>query len=87
MIGQKGWKNFAKENGITWEVGPPNPRDQYGTEYYTLIAGDAEFASNLKKLLGNNKHIVVRMFPHCADPRGKVGATRMRLSVYAEKPA
>lgn len=86
MIGREEWAKFATENGIEWEEGPPTPRDQHGQEYCTLIAGDFEFAEQVKKVLGRDRYVIVRMFPHCADLQGKAGATRMRLSFYAEKP-
>lgn len=87
MNGREEWAKFAADNGLTWEEGPPRGHDQHGREYYTLIYGDFEFEQQLKKVLSGERYVIVRMFPHSADPAGKSSATRMRFSSYPQKPA
>jgi hypothetical protein len=87
MIGREWWTKFADENGLTWEEGPPKPRDQHGNEYLTLIWDKVDFEKQVLRILNGNKHkhVIVRVFPHDAEfDKGRF--VRMRFTCYPSKP-
>ena len=93
MIGREGWEEFAAANGLTWEKGPPNPRDQYGSTYETFL-WDGDPDRLLKHLTCGGrlrpKHIVIRMFPHYAElpeDKRRSNLMRIRFSSYLINPA
>jgi hypothetical protein len=85
MIGQEEFDKFAKANGIEYESGTPTPRDRCGTEYDTFMCRTGVFEQRLLEYLWDNKYVIVRMYPHYADYKNN-DWTRMRLTVYREKP-
>lgn len=86
MNGREEWAKFAQENGLTWEEGPPKHKDQHGTEYLTVIWDRADFGKQVLKILNQDKHVIVRMFPHDAE-FDKKRLIRMRFTSYPSKPA
>jgi|HubBroStandDraft_3_1064219.scaffolds.fasta_scaffold181527_1 hypothetical protein len=85
MNGREGWAKFAEENGLTWEEGPPKPRDQHGNEYLTVIWDKEDFGEQVLRILRKDKHVIVRVFPHDAE-FNKGHLVRMRFTSYPSKP-
>lgn len=85
MIGQEWFAKFAKENGISYETGLPQRLDKWGNEYTTLVSGANDFSVKLLRLLGGDKYVIIRMYPHYNDG-GLHDLIRIRFSSYPVNP-
>lgn len=79
------WEKWTAENGITWEIGPPKPRDQHGREYVTLYwtPGDLQ---PLRHFLRTDKHVIIRVLPTEEVQLSSGAVVRCRLTCYPHKP-
>lgn len=75
------WGKAFIKAGITWEMGPPVARDQYGLVYTTII-GDLV---DIMKFIDEGKHVIFRRKPQL-ELHKKKHLLYTRLTVYPSKP-